>query len=63
VKQRLLFLPVKREKTISSQRNDFDKRNLETARIILSDPEQHGGPDAFPTIWARLVVQRLGGVG
>lgn len=43
----------------SGQAKDFDRRNLETAWEILDNPEAHGGPDAFPSIWARLVLARL----
>jgi hypothetical protein len=39
---------------------DLDQRNLECARLILADPAAHGGADAFPTMWARAVVARLG---
>jgi hypothetical protein len=50
-----------RKKTVAGQQNDFDKRNLENAREILSNPEQHGGPEAFPAMWARLVIARIAG--
>jgi len=54
-------LGFKPESTIKTQRNDFDQRNLATAREILANPDQHGGADAFPVIWARSVIQRLEG--
>ena len=38
---------------------DHDRRNLEAARFILDQPEQFGGVEAFPAVWARLVVGRL----
>lgn len=39
---------------------DYDRRNLATAREILAHPELYGGLDAFPAIWGRMVVDRLG---
>ncbi len=40
--------------------NEFDRRNLESAREILRDAQACGGVDALPAIWARAVVARLG---
>ena len=41
------------------ERDNFDRRNRETAREILDHPGAHGGPEAFPSIWARLCIARL----
>lgn len=54
-----LFKAPRPEKSLGKQRDNFDRRNLETAWEILDNPEAHGGPDAFPSIWARLVLARL----
>jgi hypothetical protein len=49
----------KPERTVKAKTTDFDRRNIETARIILASPDQHGGADAFPAVWARAVLKRL----
>ena len=58
-KQRPLFSQPKEEKP-AKQVKGFDQMNLATAVEILTDPEANGGPDGFPAIWARRVIERLG---
>ena len=38
----------------------YDWRNLESARLILADPDSHGGRESFAVIRDRAVVTRLG---
>jgi hypothetical protein len=35
----------------------YQQANLETARIIASDPERCGGEEALVVLWARRVLQ------
>ena len=58
-KQGQLFKAPRPEKSLGKQRDNFDRRNRETAREILDNPGAHGGPEAFPSIWARLCIARL----
>jgi hypothetical protein len=46
-------------RTFRATMDAFDEANLRSAKTILADPDQHGGEDAFPAIWARRVVARL----
>lgn len=39
--------------------DEYDRVNLECARIILRDPTRWGGPTSGPAMWARLVIARL----
>ncbi len=41
--------------------NEFDRRNLESAREIMRDPQAYGGDGALPVTWAQIVLERLGG--
>ncbi len=51
----------KKGKTTNLQQaRSFDQRNLESARAILADVAKYGGDSAFPAMWARRVVERLG---
>jgi hypothetical protein len=59
MKQARLFRTPEPAKPLAKQRDAYDRRNLETAREILDNPEAHGGTDAFPSIWARLCIVRL----
>ena len=34
-----------------------DRRNLESARLVLSDPDCRGGRESFAVIWARSVLR------
>jgi hypothetical protein len=54
--QRLGF---KREKTVISQRNDYDARNAASAKLILETPDQFGGTESGLCQWARTVIARL----
>jgi hypothetical protein len=36
----------------------FERKNLEAAAIIASDPERHGGEGSGLLIWARRVLAR-----
>ncbi len=56
--QRLGF---KSQKRVKSQTNDYDRRNLESARIIVADPSQYGGCDSGLSQWARELVKRSDG--
>ena len=47
-------LKFKREKT-----RDYDQRNLESAKLILSDVERYGGEAAGVVIWARMATKRI----
>ena len=47
----------------ASAQPDYDRANLESARVILLNPGPWGGPDSGPAIWARLVVERLSAGG
>lgn len=58
--QRLQFAGRERKSASNTAlRNDFDRRNLMTAEEILRDIDAHGGPEAFPVVWARMVIERL----
>ncbi len=48
------------KQSIIRMRGDFDRVNLAAARLILDNIERHGGPDAFPVIWARLFMAQRG---
>ena len=37
---------------------DYDAANRQAAKIILSDPAKHGGPDSLAVQWATLYLQR-----
>jgi hypothetical protein len=37
---------------------DYERSNREMARIILSNPTQHGGEEGLAVRWARLVLTR-----
>jgi hypothetical protein len=37
---------------------DYERSNREMARIILSNPTQHGGEESLAVRWARLVQTR-----
>jgi hypothetical protein len=37
----------------------YDAGNLESAGIILEDPEKYGGEGSLPVSWARAVIERL----
>lgn len=39
--------------------DEYDRRNLECARIIQRAPAKYGGPESGPAMWARLVIARL----
>jgi hypothetical protein len=54
--QATLFKP---ERTVKAKAADYDRRNIETARLILADPGLHGGLEAFASIWAKTVIARL----
>ena len=56
---KLAAAPSRQRKTKTAQA-DYDQRNLESARLILADPDAHGGAESFAVIWARTVIQRLG---
>ena len=49
------------EKTVKRTGDDFDSKNLNTAREVLDSPEKYGGDEAITVVWARLVVERLEG--
>jgi hypothetical protein len=53
-------LGLRPEKTVRKQAMEYDRRNLECARLILDAPNDYGGESAFPAVWARLVIERLG---
>jgi len=38
----------------------YDQQNRIAAEIILADPQRYGGAEAFPCVWATLVLARLG---
>jgi hypothetical protein len=47
--------------TFASKSVDYDRRNLEAARIILNDRAKYDQPESRCVIlWAELVIQRLG---
>lgn len=46
-----------------SKADSYDRANLESARLILANPEPWGGLDSGPAIWARLVLERLSAGG
>jgi hypothetical protein len=48
-------------KTITRQRNDFDKQNLRAAREILQDVNLHGGEGSGVVAWARTAIWRIEG--
>ena len=50
---------MKSKKTGTATTMDYDAANLRNARAFLEHPEAYGGPDAFPCVWARAVLQRL----
>ncbi len=60
--QTLKFVPAaeSKRKTKTAQACDYDRRNLESARLILADPDCRGGRESFAVIWARSVLERLG---
>lgn len=43
---------------MSRHEGQFQAANSEAARVILADPEQHGGAEALAVRWAQLVVER-----
>ena len=59
MKQSSLFRPTGKPSAVKATAG-YDERNLRSAREILADPDQHGGADAFPAVWARAVLARLG---
>ena len=61
MKQPSLFNAPKRERSVVQQRIDYDRRNLESARIIVADPSQYGGCDSGLSQWARELVERAEG--
>lgn len=48
-------------KTTLAKAAEFDRRNLESAKLILADVERYGGETAGLVIWARMAVQRIEG--
>jgi hypothetical protein len=52
--------PLKSKTSLVRRQGDHDANNLACARIILEDPEKHGGEAAFIVRWARQVMSRLG---
>ncbi len=46
-------------KTPLSRAADYDRRNLESANLILADVERYGGETAGLVIWARMAKQRI----
>ena len=55
----VLCAPSRQRKTKTAQA-DYDQRNLESARLILADPDSHGGRESFAVIWAKTVLERFG---
>ena len=47
------------KKTSIATAENYDAANRRNALEILAHPEAYGGPDAFPCVWARLVMERL----
>jgi hypothetical protein len=58
MKQAPLFKRSRRARTIASWQKEFDQHNLQSAHLILDNPDQHctGLID-----WARAVLKRLEG--
>jgi len=46
-------------KSIGKQRADHDWRNRLAARIILANPQKHGGEGSLAVKWARLYFENL----
>jgi hypothetical protein len=42
-----------------SRSANYDQRNLESAKIILSDVAKYGGETAGLVIWARMAIKRI----
>ena len=38
----------------------YSRANRESALLILSDADRHGGLDSLPAIWARAVLRAAG---
>jgi len=56
-KQQRLF-PQDKSKPKKEKAPGFSVQNEEVARIILSDPEKHGGEGSALVEWARLVLRK-----
>ena len=49
---------TKTRKNVLTLRHNYDRRNIEAARIIAAQPERWGGPTAGLVMWAWLVLRR-----
>jgi hypothetical protein len=49
------------EETIPSLRARYCARNVHIARIVLANPDAHGGNDAALVRWARAVIASTAG--
>ena len=49
--------PGSERKTNTAKAFDYDRRNLESARLILADPTLD--PESFAAVWAHAVLERL----
>jgi hypothetical protein len=51
-----------RARTFLDRKREYDEGNLEVARLIVAEPERHGGIGSGPHVWALMVLERLGSV-
>jgi hypothetical protein len=49
------------ERSIKSKTEEFERRELASARLILDEPESYGGLESGLCKWARVLVDRAGG--
>jgi hypothetical protein len=49
----------RRQRTIKALTRQYDRQNLECAKLILASPDEHGGEGSGIVEWARAVIRRL----